>query len=644
MYTKKQIERWLLTNCSLSHSDRCADGTGLDELHQRVFGQKKSLARGGAARGLAEFYAEPQNIIEIWSGGSAWRAAAKGLPGIEKEFISAYVQCGCEEFVPATKSIAEKHGIAPPKEKRGWGSYDFYSLDDYYGKRLKLLHLIVNERPKSMAVCLFPGGERMPPFVSDVLKDLIPPMEYVYGEYAPSENDRLICREGRLGDFAAAVRFAGIEKLKVKDGTYDITKAKLAKLAETAGFDEVCDCDGAFGAPRDATRAGDFRVATPLFALAAAGGLVEIDRELRANPGKNAMELLLKPPHELAKHLYDRYCASNKIYEAHYVAYLIIYGGEHWVDWAKCRAQVVGLLKTCPVGRLVRFSDFSKYAMIFCGNIIGRPQSCSAGLKGYDSGYGYYDSYTPDWDECEGRIIAQILSFLGAMGAVDIAYAANAPRIKRDGDDFGVGIAGLRVTALGAWLFGMADSYDSPEAAGAQEQEGTLLVQPDHTVMIAGLKSRILHEIYLGKFLTKASNDANVAVYKLDFPSMVRAHGLGILPRQIKAYLKKASDRPLPENVGRSFDDWQAKTGRVKIRTVTILETDDRLLFEELKAIKGMDAYAAEDIGPALALTGDGAPKKAKSLAEKNGWMVDLLDGGGAGGASVANATKVKGR
>ncbi|MDR1060646.1 MAG: helicase-associated domain-containing protein [Clostridiales bacterium] len=624
MHTKKQIERWLLSNCSLSRSDRCAAGTGMDEIHQRVFGNKKNVARGGAARDLAAFYAEPQNIMEIWGGGGAGAATARGLTDIEKEFISAYVQLDCAEFVPATKVIADRHGIAPPKEKRSWGSDNFYSPDEYYGKRLKFLHIIVNERPKSMAVCLFPGGEHMPPFVSDVLKDKIPPMEFVYGECAPSENDRLICREGRLADFAAAVRFAGIEKLKVKEGTYDITKAKFAKMAETAGFDEVCDIDGAFGAPKDAARAGDFRVAAPLFALAAAGGLIEIGGDLCARPSKDAVKLLLKPPHELAKHLLDQYCARNRIREPHYVAYLEVNG--YWIDWTKCREQVIGLLKTCPVGRFVKFSDFCKYALIFCGNFLGRPRSGSVGLKGFDFGYDYYydGSYTPDWDECEGRIIAQVLTFLGAIGAVDVAYAEGAPRIKHGGDDFGVGISALRVTALGAWLFGMTDKYDAPKAAGARQPESRLLVQPDHTVMIAGLESRILHETYLGKFLTKVSDDANVSVYKINFQSVVRAHNLGIRPRQIKEYLKKASDRPLPKNVERSFDDWQAKAGRVKIRTVTILETDDRLLLAELKAIKDMGVYAKVEIGPSLELAYDGAQKKAKALAEKNGWLVDL--------------------
>jgi ketosteroid isomerase-like protein len=77
----------------------------------------------------------------------------------------------------------------------------------------------------------------------------------------------------------------------------------------------------------------------------------------------------------------------------------------------------------------------------------------------------------------------------------------------------------------------------------------------------------------------------------------------------------------LPENVERSLDDWQAKVSRVKIRTVTVLETDDALLLEEIKHIKGMDKIVCGDLRNALVIDSD-QTKKAKSMIEKNGWLV----------------------
>ena len=148
-------------------------------------------------------------------------------------------------------------------------------------------------------------------------------------------------------------------------------------------------------------------------------------------------------------------------------------------------------------------------------------------------------------------------------------------------------------------------------------------MQPDSSVIISGLKCRIEHESYLSKFLTKISADENAAVYKVDFQSAVRAFDSGITPQKIKAYLKKAASKPLPENIERSLDEWQAKVGRVKISNLTVLETDDALLLEEIKHIKGMENIIVSNINNAAAIDGDNQ-KKAKTLIEKNGWLVKI--------------------
>jgi len=131
------------------------------------------------------------------------------------------------------------------------------------------------------------------------------------------------------------------------------------------------------------------------------------------------------------------------------------------------------------------------------------------------------------------------------------------------------------------------------------------------------------HETYLSKFLTKVSVDENVAVYKIDFASIVRAFDQKITPAQIKTYLNESSGKPLPENVIRSFDDWQVKAGRVRIRNVTVLETDDPLLLQELIHIKGMDRLSSDVLEHAVVIAYT-TKKKVKALAEKNGWLVKM--------------------
>jgi len=205
---------------------------------------------------------------------------------------------------------------------------------------------------------------------------------------------------------------------------------------------------------------------------------------------------------------------------------------------------------------------------------------------------------------------------------IDVAYTEKIPRLKR-GKDYCVGIAGFRITKLGAWILGLTDKYEAVETPKVQNENSGLIVQPDYSVIISGLKCRIEHEPYLSKFLTKISTYEKAATYKLDFQSIIKAFDSGITPQTIKTYLKKASVSPLPENVEQSLDDWQAKVGRVKINNVTIIETDDKKLLDEIKHIKSMANITIRDINNAVVINGD-EQKKAKTLIEKNGWLVEI--------------------
>jgi hypothetical protein len=261
---------------------------------------------------------------------------------------------------------------------------------------------------------------------------------------------------------------------------------------------------------------------------------------------------------------------------------------------------------------------------MFYGNFFRRFIYGSIIVKGYKID-DYYDAraYEPDWSECESQLIRLILSFLSAMGLVDIAYTENVVRIKYANDDFCVGIAGFRITKLGAWIFGLTDKYQSNRTVSTLNDQGQLLVLPDYSIIISGLKCRIEHETYFSRFLTKISIDGNAAVYKLDFQSVIRAHDNNITPQKIKKDLQKASGKPLPDNVDRSLDDWQLKIGRVKIHTLTILETDDALLLEEIRHIRGLGGIIISDLNHAVVIDGE-QQKKAKTVIERNGWPVKI--------------------
>ena len=600
-----------LNNCTTGVASGCAVGTGLTAVHKRIFNHAKNVAKAEMVKDLAEFYVDKKNIIAIWD----------SLNECERDFITYIVHCGGKEHLPTTLVCAQKHNVSLEYEV-SFG-YKRNIVDYYEYAYLKFLHLLTQHIPGTKTVLLFPSGKDMPAFVLTALQTVIEPMKCEYTEYIPSKTDFIICRENRLGDFAAVVRFVGSEQLKVTLGTCELTKAKLVKLSEIIGFEEVCDKDGCFCAPRDAKRHSDFKVAPLLFALAVNSKLIDVDKEGNVAPGKQSHNLLMKPLHELAKNLFDDYTRENRICELYYTTYITAYGGERWIKWHECRKPIFELLKTCPTETFIKFEDFNTYAQFFCGNFFRRMLNFAVTVKGYNFGYDHWGGYTPNWNECEAQIIRTILSFLSTLGMIDVAYTQNVPRIEYDDDDFCVGIAGFRITKLGAWILGMADKYEAPTTVNTFNDEGELLVLPDYSIVISGLKCRIKHEIYLSRFLTKISSDENASVYKLDFKSAIRAFDNGITPIKIERYLKDASSKALPDNVKRILADWQAKVGRVKIRELMVLETDDALLLEEIKHIKAMNNLILDDLPHAVVLDND-SKKKAKTIIEKNGWLVKI--------------------
>ena len=612
MHDRKHIVNYL-NSCSISEPSNGAKGTGLKSVSNRILGTSSNAKAADIMEPLASFYSEPKNITGLFN----------ELSECERDFVSYIVQYGGNEHTPKTLELAKKHGIELDYEvrHRDGTTHKRNILRDCEYRQLKFLFVLAVKFPKTKVVAFFPKGTEMPSFVLETLKTVVEPMKFDYEEYEVSDKDFLVCREGRLSDYAALVRVAGSEKLKVKKDTFELTKAKLARLSELIGYDEVCDSRGEFCMPRDAEKITDFKIGLPFFTLAANSGLVDIDESGNVKPSSRAPALLSKSGGELAKLLFDYYMKSDDIQDIRYIANISTNDYVHSIKWSECRMPIIGLLKGCPGNKFVKFSDFSKYAMVLCRNFFKRLFRYDVYVKG--SYYRSWGGYNPGWAECEEQVLRLILSFLCAIGMVDVAYTENVSLMDDDDEDFCVGIAGFRINKLGMWILGMADAYVDSHVAEYQIEEGSLTVLPDYTVVISGLKCRIEHETYLSQFLTKVSIDGNAAVYKIDFPSMVKAHRMGLLPSAVGKYLKKSTSRPMPENVGRSLADWEGKVGRVSIRTVTVLEAGDALLLEELKSIKGMGDILNGELKHAVPIDGSKA-KRAKVLVEKNGWLVNI--------------------
>ncbi|MCL1913207.1 MAG: hypothetical protein FWG10_04870 [Eubacteriaceae bacterium] len=328
-----KIAIYLDSRCTLSPRQGSPKQTGLEPIHKTVFNNKSFAPKEHIVEALATFYANKKNIRGIWD----------SLTEIEREFLTPIVHTKGKEFLPTTIETTKRHNLSFEFEN-SWGQ-NTSVLDNCRFANLIFLHLLEINNIQSKAPILFPNGREMPWFVVDALDDAVGKFQYEYTEYVPNKKDIIICREGRLSDFAALTRLAASERFKAKPKTYDITKAKLAKMPLAIGFDEVCDRDGKFCSPKEARRNNDFKVALPMFLLAANSGLLDIDSEGDTTPGKESADMLSWAYSELAKIMLQDYMRSDMIYELAYVTYIRAYDGNSWIQWPEARQSMLSLLK-----------------------------------------------------------------------------------------------------------------------------------------------------------------------------------------------------------------------------------------------------------------------------------------------------------
>ncbi|MDR0355135.1 MAG: hypothetical protein LBJ64_05310 [Deltaproteobacteria bacterium] len=598
-----------LQDCIVSDGVNSVKGSGLRSIYARLFSAKTTKPKNEMVEDLAAFYADERSVLALW----------ESLKPMDKELVAASVQFNGRSHRPTFRDIAQKHGFSPSPPKRfPYLEEDFAPLD--------FLNIIAEADPASKAILLFPGGKEFPPFILSILKGVVPPFVFEYGEFKPSDKNVVISRQDRLSDFAEIVKFCAAEKVKVNLDNHFVAKAKLVKAREVIGFDDVGD-DGSGGFCDIRDVAGGFRtvVAQPLFAIMLNCGLLDADPEDRlVKPGKSSMDLLSLPLEEQAKLACQYYLMDLGICESRYLAGVGVPDGERLVWWTEARRKVANLLKTCPVDRFVPFEDFEKYMRIFNGDFISRLLDAPIVLR-YNDGFRNY--FRPaSWDYCHVHFLRVILSFFSAVGAVDVAYKekvnylTNAGNFDSDGVSMCLGVGGLRLTELGAWIFGLTESFLAPPTEG-EEILDSLVVNDDFSVIVGYGQKRIQREIFLRKFFTPLPAEVGSVAFKIDLPGVTRAYAQGVPPKKIVEYLEEEGGRPLPEAVADAFAVWKEKTGRITLRSVTLLETDDKELLDMFCGMEALRKYLGAPIKNAAVVRED-KKKSVKAVLEKNGWHV----------------------
>lgn len=164
-----------------------------------------------------------------------------------------------------------------------------------------------------------------------------------------------------------------------------------------------------------------------------------------------------------------------------------------------------------------------------------------------------------DWGKVEGRFLKQILEEpLFWFGLVSLGH-------DKDGE-----LVGLRLTDVGAYVFGIAE--ETSESTG----EKTLIVQPNFDLILHTEKPILGLRFQIERFADKVSGD-KVFVYRLNRESIYRGIQSGMTLDEILDILQNHSRNEIPQNVIYSIRDWVASFERIHIwRDSLVVEAESK--------------------------------------------------------------------
>jgi len=151
--------------------------------------------------------------------------------------------------------------------------------------------------------------------------------------------------------------------------------------------------------------------------------------------------------------------------------------------------------------------------------------------------------------------------------------------------------------------------------------ETGIIIQPNYEIIVQDGAMKDINCIYLDKVAEKLSEDT-ASIYKISFKSMVMALDNGISIEDIIDYFKEACKNEMPENVLMSLKEWNEKSKKIKIRKVTIVETDDKYLLEELKSYKDIKKDISMELPYVFEINSKDANKIKRNIEKKNHFCI----------------------
>lgn len=214
------------------------------------------------------------------------------------------------------------------------------------------------------------------------------------------------------------------------------------------------------------------------------------------------------------------------------------------------RTAVEDALCECPVGRWIRFDDFSHfmYATPYDFEVTREPWRLYIGDSEYGS-LGHEGHH--EWEFLQGRYVMCLLfEYAATLGMIDMAYTHPGGARHDFAGNWGAdeliflsrydGLQYFRLNPLGAWCLGIADEY----VPAAPPSTASLTVYPNLRLQWEGPMSpdeRLLIEMW--------ATEETAGTWRLDAERAFAAIEGGHDMDSLREFLAARDDQPLPERV-----------------------------------------------------------------------------------------------
>ncbi|MBI5877962.1 MAG: helicase-associated domain-containing protein [Chloroflexi bacterium] len=270
--------------------------------------------------------------------------------------------------------------------------------------------------------------------------------------------------------------------------------------------------------------------------------------ELLAPAGASGYDRRRRAPAELA------------VARAMLLKHCVQLGVNHWVALPDLldRVRLADYQFLFPRQPMAYGSSYGQYYTPYIGG--GNP---------YNVSYPGIHDEAEGWEQVEAAILAHMLSGpLHWLGLIDLGYEKER-------------LVAYRLNAFGAWLLGQGGEI------ALDHEGGRIVVQPNYQIVaMEPIRDDVL--LTLEEFAQFEGGD-NALSYTLSRESVYRAQRAGWDGPRIAAWLVQVSGAPLPQNVQRTLEEWQAQSQRIVIRrSVTVLHADSGETLDALNRVASL--------------------------------------------------------